>query len=179
MVALLVGERDTLVGELAKIRTQGVAPNRPHLERSTLRVVAFKEHSAETSGADDDLPSLSKMSSFDRKRSRSVSDVGKEGAETSQKKSATASDVKANDEENESAATVVEELIERTTTSAKEMGELKQERPNKRIESQVEKSADEEIADQLDHIRRLVELEDERERLEEESQLEQLKRQMK
>lgn len=169
MVASLVGERDTLVGELAKIRTQGLAPNRPHLERTRV----MHEHSAETSGAEDDSPSVGKTSSFDRKRSRSVSDIGKDGTETSQKKTATASDVKDNDEENESAATVVEEV-----TSAEDLSKEQQERAHKLIERWAEKSADDEITDELDRIRRLVELEDERERLEEEAQLERLKRQV-
>ena len=169
MVASLVGERDTLVGELAKIRTRGVAPNRPHLEHTRV----MHEHSAESSGADDDSPSVGKTSSFDRKRSRSVSDIGKDGAETSQKKTATASDVKDNDEENESAATGVEEV-----TSAEDLSKEQTERAHKLIERWAEKSADDEITGELDRIRRLVELEDERERLEEESQLERLKRQI-
>jgi hypothetical protein len=102
-----------------------------------------------------------------------VSDIGKDGAETSQKKTATASDVKDNDEENESAATRVEEV-----TSAEDLSKEQTERAHKLIERWAEKSADDEITGELDRIRRLVELEDERERLEEESQLERLKRQI-
>lgn len=78
MVVLLVGERDTFVGELVKIRTRGVALNRLYFEY--IRVMY--EYSVESSGVDDDLLLVGKMLLFDWKCFCSVSDIGKDGVET-------------------------------------------------------------------------------------------------
>lgn len=169
MVRELVGERDTLVSELAKLRVGGVdvveAARLHHLDRTE------KLGDEDSTLIIDDEGANAASLNIDRKRSRSVDDVV-EQVETTQKKTATMLDVVT-----ESKLEVDEENVKKSdaATPGSDSGE-RRDRAHNLMENWVVKSQDDEISDELARIRRLVEDENERERREEEERLEQLKR---
>ncbi|OUS45035.1 hypothetical protein BE221DRAFT_170643 [Ostreococcus tauri] len=172
MVRELVGERDTLVSELAKLRVGGAdvveAARLHHLDRTE------KLGDEDSTLIIDDEGATAASLNIDRKRSRSVDDVV-EQVETTQKKTATMLDVVT-----ESKLEVDEEKVKKSgaATPGSDSGE-RRDRAHNLMENWVAKSQDDEISDELARIRRLVEVENERERREEEERLEQLKRRIR
>lgn len=135
--------------------------------------------------------SMENANSFDRKRSRSLSDINTEDqAGTALKKTAT-EDGEEDDERQEdvdeadeaTAAAVISEVNDEesepkagpSSVSFSDQAEPSTERSVRLIERWVEKSQDDEIKDELSRIRRLVELEDESEVAQEQADMERLK----
>ena len=192
MVNELVGERNTLVSELAKLRTEGVDVQPGLTQRRRQERMIEQEESLD-------------VAAQDRKRSRSVDDMTAET--TTQKKTATSELVSIEevahvvtaadyeepydkeDDEEEDANAVEDPYDEEPTIPSEDAeavdpktsgsdSEERRERANKLMDRWVEKSQDEEINEELERIRRIVKSEDEREKKAEEEQMEVLRRRL-
>jgi len=196
----VVAERDRLVTEVAKMRMGG-GPTRftrsSEIHHSTPVPVGLDDSDAsDGETATNHAPttsagaSLESANSFDRKRSRSLSDINTEDqAGTALKKTATEDGEEDGEQEedveeaDEAAAAAEmsevnhEESEPKTgpSVSFSDQAEPSTERSVRLIERWVEKSQDDEIKDELSRIRRLVELEDEREVAQEQADMERLK----
>ena len=197
----VVAERDRLVTEVAKMRMGGGSTRftrSTEIHHSTPVPVGLDDSDAsDGETATNHAPttsagaSLESANSFDRKRSRSLSDINTEDqAGTALKKTAT-EDGEEDDEQqedveevNESAAAAeISEVNDEESepkagplsVSFSDQAEPSTERSVRLIERWVEKSQDDEIKDELSRIRRLVELEDEREVAQEQADMERLK----
>ena len=196
----VVAERDRLVTEVAKMRMGG-GPTRftrsteIHHHSTSVPIGLDDSDASDGETATNHDPttsagvSLESANSFDRKRSRSLSDINMEDqAGTALKKTAT-EDGEEDDEQEEdgeeadegaaAAAEVNDEESEPkagpSSVSFSDQAEPSTERSVRLIERWVEKSQDQEIKDELLRIRRLVELEDEREVAQEQADMERLK----
>lgn len=177
MVYELVSERDTLVSELAKLRTEGVDVQPTEALRRRLERMVEGEESSDTAAQD-------------RKRSRSIDNMMAET--TTQKKTATielvsvkepgvvtAADYDEPYDEGDEEEEVRNDTEERNdieeppkkedadTSDPKATGsdsDERRERANKLMDRWIEKSQDEEINDELERIRRIVKNEEERAR---------------
>uniref|UniRef100_A0A7S0PP50 Uncharacterized protein n=1 Tax=Ostreococcus mediterraneus TaxID=1486918 RepID=A0A7S0PP50_9CHLO len=166
MVSELVVERDTLVTHLAKLNVEGV-PSKV-------------DNSASTSAAAQ--VAAARASS---KRARSLDDLITSQEDSSERKKTAAeraSEIIIEEEDETVAVPVTSENIEThaaVTSGAveetKKEDDEQSERSIRLVEKWVEKSQDEEIKDELERIRRLVALEDEREKAAEKAQLDALK----
>uniref|UniRef100_A0A7S0WFZ1 Uncharacterized protein n=1 Tax=Ostreococcus mediterraneus TaxID=1486918 RepID=A0A7S0WFZ1_9CHLO len=166
MVSELVVERDTLVTHLAKLTVEGV-PSKV-------------DNSASTSAAAQ--VAAARASS---KRARSLDDLITSQEDSSERKKTAAeraSEIIIEEEDETVAVPVTSENIEThaaVTSGAveetKKEDDEQSERSIRLVEKWVEKSQDEEIKDELERIRRLVALEDEREKAAEKAQLDALK----
>jgi len=191
----VVAERDRLVTEVAKMRMGG-GPTRftrsTEIHHSTPVAIGLDDSDAsDGETATNHAPttsagvSLESANSFDRKRSRSLSDINMEDqAGTALKKTATEDGEEDDEQEedveeaDEGAAAAAEESEPKagpSSVSFSDQAEPSTERSVRLIERWVEKSQDQEIKDELLRIRRLVELEDEREVAQEQADMERLK----
>jgi len=191
----VVAERDRLVTEVAKMRMGG-GPTRftrsTEIHHSTPVPIGLDDSDAsDGETATNHAPttsagvSLESANSFDRKRSRSLSDINMEDqAGTALKKTATEDGEEDDEQEedveeaDEGAAAAAEESEPKagpSSVSFSDQAEPSTERSVRLIERWVEKSQDQEIKDELLRIRRLVELEDEREVAQEQADMERLK----
>jgi len=191
----VVAERDRLVTEVAKMRMGG-GPTRftrsTEIHHSTPVPIDLDDSDAsDGETATNHAPttsagvSLESANSFDRKRSRSLSDINMEDqAGTALKKTATEDGEEDDEQEedveeaDEGAAAAAEESEPKagpSSVSFSDQAEPSTERSVRLIERWVEKSQDQEIKDELLRIRRLVELEDEREVAQEQADMERLK----
>ena len=166
MVSELVVERDTLVTHLAKLNVEGV-PSK--VDSSASASAAAQVAAARASS----------------KRARSLDDLITSQEDSSERKKTAAeraSEIIIEEEDETVAVPVTSENIEThaaVTSGAveetKKEDDEQSERSIRLVEKWVEKSQDEEIKDELERIRRLVALEDEREKAAEKAQLDALK----
>lgn len=197
----VVAERDRLVTEVAKMRMGG-GPTRftrsTEIHHSTPVPVGLDDSDAsDGETATNHAPttsagaSLESANSFDRKRSRSLSDINTEDQAGAALKKTATEDGEEGDEQQEdveeadeaAAAAEMSEVNDEesepkagpSSVSFSDQSEPSTERSVRLIERWVEKSQDDEIKDELSRIRRLVELEDEREVAQEQADMERLK----
>ena len=169
MVSELVVERDTLVTHLAKLNVEGVPSKVDNSASASAAAQVAAEADARASS----------------KRARSLDDLITSQEDSSERKKTAAeraSEIIIEEEDETVAVPVTSENIEThaavTSGAAEETkkeDDEQSERSIRLVEKWVEKSQDEEIKDELERIRRLVALEDEREKAAEKAQLDALK----
>lgn len=166
MVSELVVERDTLVTHLAKLNVEGV-PSKVDNSASTsaaAQVAAARASSKRARSLDDLITSQEDSSEHKKTAAERASEIIIEEEDETVAVPVTSENI-------ETHAAVTSGAVEETKKEDDEQSE----RSIRLVEKWVEKSQDEEIKDELERIRRLVALEDEREKAAEKAQLDALK----
>ena len=180
MVRELVVERDTLVTHLAKLNLEGAPP-------SAVDADAARASGKRTRSMDDLVASPEDRSERKKTTAERAIDVVIEEEEKEEVKENEEEDNNNNNNNNNNnstkdvvaAVSLTSANVEAVTVDAppekKKEDDEQSERSIRLVEKWVEKSQDEEIKDELERIRRLVALEDEREKAAEKAQLDALK----